>query len=202
MIAAPRCRMRGDHRPQCRGLCMVGFFLATRVAAVMRLCRPALFVLSLVPCAVFGAWQTANEAATDAGQGAFVVNDAAQRLELDVDAHGTVRLRFRLNDGFETFSPSNCPTFQIDEREPMHHFNVGERCLLEPKHATFALGQIADRKMDSLILHRVLNGNAITFRYTVTGGQYRAARFTLSGSKRALRGTLGFNLQVSPNDAQ
>lgn len=149
------------------------------------------------------AWQPAGAAwrAADAADAAherliYETNDTGQRVEIAVDGNDTVVLRLLLGDGFETFVKSNCPTFQIDAREPMHHFDIGPACVVGDKSAAFMLGQITDRKMKSLILHRLMNGNTVSFRYIVNGGQYRETRFSLRNSKQAFRPALGYAPKV------
>jgi hypothetical protein len=78
----------------------------------------------------------------------------------------------------------------------MHHFVPGPNCTVASKNVTFSLGEIVDRGIRSLVVHRLLNGNAVTFRYTVSNGQYRQARFSLSRSKQAMRKLLGYTLNV------
>lgn len=152
-----------------------------------------LFLLSCVLPAAQAAWET-----TVAGEHAVasINGEHGQRLELFVDERDTLLLRLALGQGFETFAASSCPTFQIDERKPVHHFNPGPQCAVASKTVTFSLGGIVNRSMRSLVVHRLLNGNAVTFRYTIANGQYREAKFSLSRSKQAARKLLGYALKV------
>ena len=127
---------------------------------------------------------------------ASVSNERGQQLELFVDDLDVIFLRITLGQGFETFATSSCPTFQIDNRKPMHHFDPGPDCAVASKNVTFALGEIVDQGIRSLVVHRLLNGNAVTFRYTESNGQYRQAEFSLSRSKQAMRKLLGYPLKV------
>ena len=127
---------------------------------------------------------------------AYSANDTGQRTEIFLGDHKTVYLRLVLGDGFEAFAESSCPTFQIDKRKPMHHFDIGYRCAVIAKTATFILGQIVDHEIESIILHRFINGNRVAFRYTTNNGQYREAHFSLSSSKRALLDALGNDTRV------
>lgn len=143
--------------------------------------------------AAYAAWQTT---VTGDRAVASIDGEHGQRLELFVDAQDAIYLRLTLGQGFETFAAASCPTFQIDERQPMHHFDPGPDCTIASKSATFSLGEIVDRGIRSLVVHRLLNGNAVTFRYTVSNGQYREAKFSLSRSKQAMRKLLGYALKV------
>jgi len=127
---------------------------------------------------------------------AAAANKTGQRAEIFLGDQQIIYLRLELGAGFETFAESNCPTFQIDDRKPMHHFEVGTRCKIAAKRATFLLGQIDNVEVESLILHRIMNGNKVTFRYTVNNGQYRQAAFSLRGSKQALKSALGSDLRI------
>lgn len=143
------------------------------------------------------AWTTRDADEPGLNPIAYSLNDSGQRVEILLRDGDTIYLRLVLGEGFETFGETNCPTFQIDKRTPMHHFDVGERCAIGSKQATFTLGQISDRAIKSLILHRLMNGNKVTFRYTVNNGQYRQASFSLRNSKQALRLALGSGIRVS-----
>lgn len=127
---------------------------------------------------------------------AYAANSTGQRAEIFLGDRNTVYLRLVLGGRFETFNASNCPTFQIDKRKPMHHFDVGYRCAIVAKMATFMLGRIADREIKSLVLHRFMNGNRVTFRYLVNTGQYRQTSFSLSRSKQALTQALGSGTRI------
>ncbi len=141
-------------------------------------------------------WSIRDAEASGVGRVAYTANDAGQRAEIYLGDRKIVYLQFVLGEGFETFAKSNCPTFQIDQRKPMHHFDVGNRCAIVAKRATFMLGQITDQEIKSLILHRFLNGNQVTFRYTVSSGQYRQTIFSLRSSKQALMQALGFATRI------
>ena len=145
------------------------------------------------------AWHTTTAGDRDV---ASIDNEHGQTLELFVDERNTIRLRLTLGQGFETFAAASCPTFQIDDRKPMHHFNPGPDCVVASKQVTFSLGEIVDRGIRSLVVHRLLNGNAANFRYTVSSGQYRQATFSLSRSKQAVRRLLGYGLKVEIDQAE
>lgn len=154
------------------------------------------FLCAFVP-PVFAAWQAADH---DGVVMAGIDNEHGQRIDLFVDDRNVVLLRINLSEGFETFAASSCPTFQIDRRKPMHHFELGRRCTVTGKQATIALGAMIDRSIRSLVMHRLMNGNNVTFRYTIGNGQYRQAQFSLSGSKQAMRQLLGYNPNIEVDE--
>ncbi len=142
------------------------------------------------------AWTFRDQVELGLNPVAYVNNNSGQRVEVYVGDRSTVFLRFVLGPGFETFAESSCPTFQIDQRKPMHHFEVGYRCAVVAKRATYLLGQIDDSEITSLILHRFMNGNQVTFRYTIKSGQYRQLSFSLASSKQALTHALGSDIRI------
>lgn len=123
-------------------------------------------------------------------------NSTGQTAEVFLGTGQTVYLRLSLGAGFETFGITSCPTFQIDSRLPLHHFDVGKRCTINKKIATFELGKIAGDEIESLVLHRFMNGNNVAFRYTIVSGQYRRARFNLDRSKQALTRVIGADTHI------
>lgn len=168
--------------------------MPNRSAIVKNRCLLILLILlsAALPPA-HAAWDTD---ATGERTVAAITNEHGQRLEVFVDERNVIALRITLGQGFEAFAAATCPTFQIDDRIPMHHFVPGPECVVAGKTATFPLGEIVDQGIRSLIVHRLLNGNAVTFRYTVSNGQYRQAKFSLSRSKQAVRKLLGYPLKV------
>ena len=119
-----------------------------------------------------------------------------ERVEIFLGDRNIVYLHLQLGAGFETFFESNCPTFQIDDRKPMHYFEVGYRCVIVAKRATYLLGRIIDQEITSLVLHRFMNGNRVSFRYSVKNGQYRQTNFSLGSSKQALTRALGSDTRI------
>ena len=142
------------------------------------------------------AWITRDQSELGLNPVAYATATTGQRAEIFVGKSSTIFLRLVLGAGFETFTESNCPTFQIDDRKPMHHFEVGDSCAIVAKRVTYMLGQIVEQEITSLILHRFMNGNQVTFRYTVKNGQYRQASFSLDNSKQALMRALGSDIRI------
>jgi hypothetical protein len=176
-----------------------GRFAPGRLAEAELVARTRLFLLvfsALASQAATAAWSTRAPDESNLDPIAYITNDAGLRAEIFLGDQNAVYLRLVLGEGFETFAATNCPTFQIDKRKPMHHFDIGPRCAMVDKKATFLLGRIADREIKSLILHRFMNGDRVTFRYTVKTGQYRQTSFSLSRSKQALKQALGFDTRI------
>jgi hypothetical protein len=145
------------------------------------------------------AWTTVKHQDTALPPIAYTENIIGQRTEVSMGQNNAIELRLLLGAGFETFAASSCPTFQIDDRVPLHHFEIGIRCVIEKKIATFHLGQITDDEIDSLVLHRFMNGNIVMFRYTVNNGRYRRAEFSLRNSNQALKQAIGADTRLLVN---
>ena len=172
-------------------------FRATQEAESVAGRRLFVLVLFLLGSAqVMAAWSVDDPTELEGNPVAYATSATGQRAEILMGDRNTVILRLRLSAGFETFAESNCPTFQIDDRKPMHHFEVGHHCAIVAKRTTYLLGQIIDSEITSVILHRFMNGNQVTFRYTVKSGQYRQASFSLNSSKQALTRALGSDTSV------
>ncbi len=91
---------------------------------------------------------------------------------------------------------SSCPTFQVDQRTPLHFYALGADCEITGGNARYALTDIVAERTESLVLYRLINGNRITFRYQSLDGRYYESVFSLSQSKQALLGALGRSLSV------
>ncbi|MFP6681523.1 MAG: hypothetical protein VCB07_04925 [Gammaproteobacteria bacterium] len=141
-------------------------------------------------------WTVRDQEALGLNPVAYAQGANGERVEIFLGDRSIVYLRLILGAGFETFSESNCPTFQVDVRKPMHHFEVGYRCAIVAKRATYLLGRIIDKEITSLVLHRFMNGNQVSFRYSVKNGQYRQTTFSLGSSKLALTRALGSDTRI------
>lgn len=150
--------------------------------------------------AVHAEWQVINE--TDAGGVetpiAEVSNDAGYRLAIYRDGNGTVRARFRLNDGLYRLDDSICPSYQIDERQVRNSSVNNRPCRLEPRLSEYVLGSIENNQVVSRPLYELMNGSQINYRFRLQAGGYDQASFSLAGSKRTLTAVLGVNLEVLP----
>ena len=156
-----------------------------------------LTLLAIAP-ALDAAWGTrpADARSRNVYPLAFVANEGGDELVVSRNADNEVRLSIRIKSGFRSLSRSSCPTFQIDRRIPMHFFEIGNGCNIGMVEATYNLGRVQSRRITSLILHRLMNGSNVAFRYTTQDGTYHEARFPLTRSKRALRNAIGRDTRV------
>ncbi len=113
------------------------------------------------------------------------------------DTAGAVHLEFTTSapDGLER---SSCPTFQVDDRTPLHFYPVGPGCQVDGRRAIYTVASIAGARVESLPLYRLMNGGRVAFRYQTQDGTYHESVFSLRASKQALLGALGRDLTVDP----
>lgn len=129
---------------------------------------------------------------------AVQVNERGEELVVYRTPADDVVLELHTVPGFSGLARTSCPTFQIDDREPLHHFTLDEGCTLDSGRATFRLGTIRDGQLVSLAAHRLMNGGEVDFRFVTEDGSYHESTFALTSSKRALRAALGSETRVDP----
>ena len=139
-------------------------------------------------------WQIVSNDRPPPARLAQVANGDGDRLQVFRDASDNVRLRFRLHPGFDQLT--GCPTFQVTGKPPVHQSSDGSPCTNGDTWADFGLGRINDGQLNSLTLHRIMNGEEITLRYTLKNHRYGEARFTLKGSKQAVMDAIGQRIGV------
>jgi hypothetical protein len=132
---------------------------------------------------------------------ALVDNDKGATLTVFRNEKGAVFIEFTTvaPDGL---ARSSCPTFQIDTRTPVHFYALGADCTVSGKAVRYSVAQITDARVESLALHRLLNGNRLEFRYLTQGGNYQQSVFSLRQSKQAMLGALGETLKIAPGDSE
>lgn len=107
-------------------------------------------------------------------------------------------LAFTTPPGFSGLARTSCPTFQVDDRLPLHHFEIGAACEVEAGGARYRLGPIRDGLHVSLVTHRLMNGGTVAFRFLTEDGAYHESTFALTRSKRAVAAALGTETRVEP----
>ena len=146
------------------------------------------------------AWQTSTSTDSSAADYpiAFERNTRGDTSEVYRTANGQIFLRVRLAPGFIKFSPSNCPTLQVDQRTPVHHYQTGPACALSTDSVEILIAEISQNLAISLPLHRLMNGSKLAVRFVTSSGEYRESVFSLRNSKQALKTAIGDNVQVEP----
>lgn len=158
----------------------------------------ALVVLLGTSTAAPAQWAVADarDAAAPPGKAfAQVRNEQGYRLQVYRDGDNAVRVRFVLRDGFDLVG--GCPTFQVDGKQPEHASADGSTCIAGTRWAEFVVGRIAGNRVASLVLHRLLNGETIRFRYPLKDHGYGETAFTLSRSKQAVTQAIGKDVRIA-----
>jgi len=152
----------------------------------------ALALWALLGAPAAAQWTTTE--AQDAGgerSVALARNGDGAEIRIRLDADSRVLASFRLPPGLMRLDPRGCPTFQIDERTPEDLSRERHACTVDGARAQLVLARAEDGSLDSLTLLELMNGSELTVRYRLAHAGYRAARFSLRGSKQALTTTLG-----------
>jgi hypothetical protein len=152
-------------------------------------------ILLLASTGAQAQWQVVSNDKPPPAHLAQAINQDGARLQIFRDAADKVHLRFRLHPGFDQLT--GCPTFQVSGKPPVHQSSDGSPCAFGDNWADFSLGQIHNSQLNSLTLHRIMNGEEITLRYTLKNHRYGEARFSLDGSKQAVIEVIGQRVGIS-----
>ena len=160
--------------------------------------RAAVVAALALPLATAAAPWTVRDApaGSNALPRALVTNAAGDELVLYRDPQSQVLLQFTPGGAFVTLAPKECPSFQIDQRHPVHHFAVDERCHVEHQRASIQLGQVQNRQLESNVIDQMMNGGQIAFRFRGADGTYHEAEFPLTRSAAAIKRALGTSVRV------
>lgn len=145
-------------------------------------------------------WQVAQETVPGAGEPAPVarVTGADGRaLAVYRDDDDRIRVAFELGPGLAAIEEETCPSYRVDEEPPVHATFDEDGCLLRPGAAVFSLGRVENNRVDSVLLLAFMNGTELVFHYHLHGLGYHETRFSLRGSKQALRRAIGRKVAVN-----
>jgi hypothetical protein len=139
------------------------------------------------------AWTLRERASGDApGQLPIAtVTQGGRALDIQVDAQRHIWLTFSLPTSEVTLAIAQCPTFQIDRKQPLIHPPLGESCGVTATSAKLLLGQLAKGGVVSDVLYALVNGNQLAVRFVTSERRYAETVFPLSHSKRAIKQALG-----------
>ncbi len=160
---------------------------------------PICLAAVLFPSVGLAAWQVIVHDAVNAGtqtRSAAISNPDGYSLEVYRDGVGAVRMRFTLREGLLAFAERSCPSYQIDRSPPQNRSLNQAPCLSGLRWAEFILGYIKDNSISSSTTLALMNGIAISYRFKLKNGDYRETRFSLYGSRAAMLGAFGGNIQV------
>ena len=127
---------------------------------------------------------------------AHTENAEGYTLEIYRDGNGAVRSRFSMNNNNNRLDSKLCPTYQVDSRPALNRSINDAACISHQKWAEFVLGYVIDNKVTSTLLHNIMNGNKISYRFSLDPYGYAETSFSLIGSKRTLTDALGHDVAV------
>lgn len=128
---------------------------------------------------------------------ARIANESGHTLEFYRDNAGAIRARFTLPTGLTALEQAHCPTLQVDRWAPANRSTDDTACRATHRWAEYTVGIVVNNNVKSERLLQLMNGSQITFRYRLSGGDYRDTVFSLAGSKRALMGAIGADITFS-----
>lgn len=153
-------------------------------------------LLSLFCAPVWAQWQVVDPS-KELPASAAIRNTSGDALRIYRDARNLVRLRFLLRAGFDNLAA--CPTFQVGGKPAEHKSYDGSACTAGGRWVEFTLGRIEGGALRSLVLHRLLNGDNVAFRYALKEHGYGETAFDLTGSKQAVTRVLGPAVTITPD---
>ena len=127
---------------------------------------------------------------------AYTLNESGYTLEIYRDSVNAIRNRFTMTKGLLRLSDKTCPTYQIDRGPPKNRSINDAPCISSNQWAEYIMGYVNNDVIASSLLMALMNGVTITYRFRLASGDYREAKFSLLGSKRALTTALGDNITV------
>ena len=161
--------------------------------------RVIVLLLPVWPIAAPAAWDIVTHTDTDTAtqtRVAYTENGEGYSLEIYRDGSGAIRSRFGTRHSLGRLAEKTCPTYQVDDRKPGNRSINDAACISHRQWAEFILGYIDNNQVTSTLLHNMMNGNKVTFRFILENGGYAETEFSLSGSKRILTEILGRQLVV------
>ena len=159
----------------------------------------AIFILGTLPAAAVAGWSIVTHTNTDNNtktKVAYTENNDGYSLEIYRDASNAIRSRFGMNHNLHRIAEKSCPTYQVDQRPPENRSVNDATCILHRQWAEFVLGYIEGNQVTSTLLHNMMNGNSITYRFILENGGYGETKFSLSGSKHTVTDVLGSNITI------
>lgn len=156
-------------------------------------------LLLLFSCPTLADWEIVTHTNIDNNLQTTIAhteNSEGYSLEIYRDGNGAVRSRFSMNNNINRLDGETCPTYQVDKR-PIQNRSINDApCIASEKWSEFVLGYIIEKKVTSTLLHNIMNGNRITYRFAIEPYGYTETTFSLIGSKRALTEALGSDVAV------
>ncbi len=158
-----------------------------------------LYCLILLPFATVAEWNVStheDEKVEKVTNVAYTVNKSGYTLEIYRDSVNAIRSRFTMTKGLLRLSDKTCPTYQIDKGPPKNRSINDATCISSNQWVEYILGYVINDEIASSLLLALMDGVTITYRFHLASGDYREAKFSLIGSKRAMTIALGDNITV------
>lgn len=159
----------------------------------------ATLVLTILPATTAAEWAVVTHTNIDNNietKVAYTENSDGYSLEIYRDLNDAIRSRFGMNHSLNRIAGKSCPTYQVDKRGPENRSINDAACIPHRLWAEFVLGYIEGNVITSTLLHNMMNGNTITYRFILENGGYGETAFSLSGSKRTLTDVLGNKITI------
>ncbi len=150
-----------------------------------------------VPWVVMAQWSMVKHKDIDTGEEvrvAYTENSEGYSLEVYRDKNDAIRSRFSINSHLGRLLEGQCPTFQVDNHEPINRSVNGALCIAHARWAEFVLGYANNNEVKSKLLNMLRNGDEIIYRFPLENGNYAETSFSLAGSRRTVENSLGKNL--------
>lgn len=149
------------------------------------------------PWVAFAEWSMVTHKDIDSGEEvhvAYTENKDGFSLEVYRDKNNAIRSRFSINSRMGRLAEGLCPTFQVDEHNPINRSINNALCISHARWAEFVLGYTSNNEVKSKLLNMLRNGNEIVYRFSLENGNYGETRFSLAGSRRTVENSLGKDL--------
>ncbi len=152
-----------------------------------------LAVMVALPGAAAAEWRSVAHAeahSESGGRAAQAVNEDGYRLTIFMQDAGTLIGVLQLPGGLAALDELGCPTLAVDDTTPERLHDPAGRCQPNGRRARIRIAYVSDGAVDSQVLLQLLNGEQLTVRVRLKEAGYRETRFTLKGSKQALKSAL------------
>lgn len=170
-------------------------------------CHLAIYLIGIlmISCPALAEWNIVIHKDTELNTKtnvAYTKNKSGYILEIYRDSVDAIRSRLTMADGLLQLKDKSCPTFQVDRGIPINRSINNAPCLTNRRWAEYILGYIKDDEVKSSVLFALMYGYVITYRFQLEYGDYRETKFSLGGSKRALKTVVGNTIRVTPLPAK
>jgi hypothetical protein len=112
-------------------------------------------------------------------------NDDGARISFFRVAGNALTMDFNGSTPF-ILDPTVCPTIQVDSQPALFFAGTNKLCDVSEHRARYTI-TTSSSTLASTLLHALMNGEEIVFRFVVFSGLYGKTAFSLKGSKQVLQ---------------